>query len=147
MRSGALVGALALAVAACAAPRPAAPPPAMAQTPPPPPPAPANIVVIASEAVERPEVDSLSKVRVFVDGKEVGETSPGLSSETKRWEGRVPAGNQPVRFERWVMRRISDWTLEASIPERFVRIDETRSTTLTLRFFEDGRRYEVTRSP
>jgi hypothetical protein len=134
-------------LAACAAPprKPAAPGPA----PVPPVPeavrAPAqpaevkdpNFILVVSETVPNPDNDGISFTKVFVDGQEVGRTAVGRKSEERTLKLRLPAGNQPVHFEQWILPGVGEWTRvdDALQPrERFVRIEDGSIARLELRF-------------
>ena len=116
---------------------------------PPPPPRPAvqeapevkdpNFILVASEAVPRPDDDGVSFTKVFVDGKEVGKTGVGRKSEERILKLKLPVGNQPVRLEHWFLPPVGEWTrlTDALQPrERFVRVEDDTVVRLLLRFSE-----------
>ncbi len=113
---------------------------------------PANLRVEVYEVVERPEVDGLSYTAISVDGTSLGRTEAGLKSVRKTWEGRVEPGNRLLRFERWILPRISEWSKvrESRQPrERFVRVEAGMLSVVTIKYRMEGRKYvySITRSP
>ncbi len=133
----------ALLAAACAGPR-------RAEFPkPPPPPPPVAIVEVANpnfeavvvEAVPNADDEGVSFTKVFVDGKEAGHTAVGPRSQEKHARLKLPAGNQPVRLEHWLLPPIGEWTRmsDALQPrERFVRIEDGTIARLSLRYGPGG---------
>lgn len=108
--------------------------------------APANFELSAYDVVESSEAEALSIILVFVKGRLAGQTEAGLLSKEKRWAARLPAGNQPFRFERWVLPGTGEWikTGEEFQPrERFYRVDDKRLTKVRLKFFDSGRRHAM----
>jgi hypothetical protein len=96
-----------------------------------------NLEVIVIEAVPNVEDEGVSFTKVFVDGKESGKTAVGTRSQEKRVRLKLPAGNQPVRLEHWLLPPIGEWTPvpeEMQARERFVRIEEGVISRLTLRY-------------
>ncbi|MBI5244382.1 MAG: hypothetical protein HY922_12000 [Elusimicrobia bacterium] len=105
---------------------------------------PANFELSAYDVVESSEAEALSIVLVFVGGRLSGQTEAGLLSKEKRWAARLPAGNQPFRFERWVLPGTGDWIKagdEFQPRERFYRVHDKSLTKVQLKFFDSGRRY------
>lgn len=138
-----LATALLLALAACSGPKRAEFPAA----PPPPPPVAvvevkdANFEAIVIETVPNIDDEGVSFTKVFVDGKEAGKTAVGPRSQGKRVRLKLPAGNQPIRLEHWLLPPIGEWTRlpEAQQPrERFVRIEDGAIAHLTLRYAPGG---------
>lgn len=140
MRSAALLAALPLFVS-CGAPR-------RAEFPPPPLPPVAvvevknpNFELVVVEAVPNAGDDGVSLTQVFVDGTEAGRTPVGPRSQEKRVQLKLPAGNQPVRLEHWLLSPVGDWTRlpDAQQPrERFVRVEDGTLARLILRYAVDG---------
>jgi hypothetical protein len=128
-------------LAACAAPRQAAAPrpsaPARRAAAEPPEVKDPNFILAVSETVPNPDDDGISFTKVFVDGKEAGKTSVGRKAEERTLKLKLPAGNQPVRLEQWVLPGVGEWTRldDALQPrERFVRIEDGTVARLELRF-------------
>ena len=98
-----------------------------------------NFILVVSELVPNPEDDGVSFTKVFVDGKEAGQTAVGRKSEERALRLKLPLGNAPVRFEHWVLPEVGEWTRldDALQPrERFVRVQEGTVARLELRFAE-----------
>ncbi len=134
---------LALSTAACAgkavAPVTAPPPKAHAAEPP-------NIVVQVHEVVSSREEDGISSTWIYAQGKRIGRTPPGYFSQIKRWEGRLPPGNHPLRFERWTMTADDTWEpapAELQPPERFIRVRRGMRTEVQIRYHDKGRKYKL----
>jgi hypothetical protein len=135
--------------AACAAPRGGAPGSASAPAAPARPSRPLfaaapevkdpNFILVVTEAVPDPSNDGISYTKVFVDGREAGRTEVGRKSEEHLLKLKLPAGNQPVRLEHWILPGIGDWTRldDAFQPrERFVRIEDGTVVRVELHFSE-----------
>jgi hypothetical protein len=133
----------AVTLAACVGPRQAEFP---APLPPPPPVAVVevkdpNFEAVVIEAVPNADDEGVSFTKIFIDGKEEGQTAVGPRSQEKHVRLKVPAGNQPVRLEHWFLPPIGEWTLlpESRQPrERFVRVEDGTIARLTLRYGPDG---------
>lgn len=100
-----------------------------------------NFEAVVIEAVPNAEDEGVSFTKIFIDGLEMGKTSVGPRSQEKRARLKLPAGNQPVRLEHWLLPPIGEWTRlpEALQPrERFVRIENGTIARLTLRYGPDG---------
>ncbi|MDP3541173.1 MAG: hypothetical protein Q8T11_01745 [Elusimicrobiota bacterium] len=131
----------ALLAAACVGPRQAGSP----EPPPRPVAAPEvkdpNFEVVVIETVPNADDEGVTFTKVFVDGKEEGKTAVGPRSQEKRVRLKVPAGNQPVRLEHWLLPPIGEWTRlpDAQQPrERFVRIEDGTIAQVTLRYGPNG---------
>ena len=118
-------------------PKPAAPPPPVTvievKDP--------NFEAVVIEAVPNIDDEGVSFTKIFVDGMEMGKTSVGPRSQEKHARLKLPAGNQPVRLEHWLLPPIGEWTRlpEPLQPrERFVRIENGTIARLTLRYGPDG---------
>lgn len=99
-----------------------------------------NLILVVSESVPNPDDDGVSFTKVFVDGKEAGQTAVGRKSEERTLRLKLPLGNEPVRLEHWVLPGVGEWTrLDDSLQprERFVRIEAGSVARLELRF-SDG---------
>ncbi|MFH2201801.1 MAG: hypothetical protein ABIJ96_01665 [Elusimicrobiota bacterium] len=132
----------AVLTAACASPL--LPPPA-----PPPEPAPAetaNFALEVHEVVTTREADGLSFTWIYAGGKRLGRTQPQLQSRRQHWQGRLAAGNHPLRFERWIMAGDDTWSPageDRQPPERFIRVVEGMQTKVQIKYYDNGRRHEV----
>lgn len=133
----------ALLLAACVGPRQAEFP----KPPSPPPPVAIvevkdpNFEAVIIETVPNIDDEGVSFTKIFVDGKEAGKTGVGPRSQEKRVRLKLPAGNQPVRLEHWLLPPIGEWTRlpdNQQPRERFVRIEEGTIARLTLRYGPDG---------
>ncbi len=105
---------------------------------------PPNLKIEVYEVVERPEADGLSYTVISVDGTSVGRTEAGLKSARKIWQGRVQPGNRLLRFERWILPRVSEWSKvrESRQPrERFVRVEAGMRSIVTIKYRMEGRKY------
>lgn len=133
----------ALLGAACGGPRrggaparPASPPPeAVSEVKDP------NFEAVVIETVPNADDEGVSFTKVFIDGKEEGKTEVGPRSQEKRVRLKVPAGNQPVRLEHWLLPPIGEWTRlpdEQQPRERFVRIEDGTIAQVTLRYGPNG---------
>jgi len=134
-----------LLMAACAAPAPkpsipAAPAPvALATAQEPPEVKDPNFILVVTESVPNPADDGVSFTKLFVDGQEAGKTGVGRKSEERALKLKLPAGNQPLRLEHWILPPVGEWTRldDALQPrERFVRVDDATVARLLLRFSE-----------
>jgi hypothetical protein len=99
-----------------------------------------NFILVLTESVPNPDDDGVSFTKVFVDGKEAGKTAVGRKSEERTLKLKLPAGNQPLRLEQWVLPAVGEWTRldDALQPrERFVRIEDGTIARLELRFSND----------
>ncbi len=108
-----------------------------------------NFVLVVTEAVPNTDVDGVSYTKVFVDGREAGKTEVGRKSETRKLALKLPAGNQPVRLEHWLLPAVGEWTRLDDIlqpRERFVRIEDGTIARLELRFAENEASNAVTLS-
>lgn len=117
------------------------------KTPPPPAAPDANLTVTAYEVVEKPEDEGTAYLKVYVDGAAAGQTATGPRSQEKKWEGAVPAGNHPVRFEYWVMTSTSDFSRLADDHqprERFLRVEDGMRTKVEVKFYDQARKNAVT---
>ena len=139
----ALALAVLLAPAACVPPRSASVAVPAAPQRPAPPPEPEvkdpNFILTVSEVVPDPALDGVSFTKVFVDGREAGATPVGPNSTERTLKLKLPAGNEPVRLEHWVLPPVGEWTrLDDSLQprERFVRIEDGTIVRLDLRFSE-----------
>ena len=107
----------------------------------------ANFSVTTYEVIEKSEDDGTAYLKIFIDGAAAGQTDSGPRSQVKRWEGAVPAGNRPVRFEYWIMKSTSEWSPlgEDHAPrERFMRVEEGVRTKVEVKFFDQARGNSVT---
>jgi len=98
-----------------------------------------NFILVVSESVPNPDDDGACFAKVFIDGREAGKTDVGRKSEEHLLKLRLPAGNQPVRLEYWVLPAVGEWTKldDSRQPrERFVRVEEGSLVRLSLRFSE-----------
>ena len=98
-----------------------------------------NFALVVSESVPNPGDDGISFTKVFADGKEVGRTAVGRKSEERTLKLKLPAGNQAVRLEQWVLPGVGEWARvdDALQPrERFVRVEDGTIARLELRFAE-----------
>ncbi len=96
-----------------------------------------NFILVVSESVPNPIDDGLSFTKVFVDGKEVGRTGVGRKSEDRALQLKLPAGNEPVRLEHWILTGVGAWARldDALQPrERFVRVEDGAIVRLEVRF-------------
>ncbi len=96
-----------------------------------------NFILVVSESVPNPDDDGVSYTKVFVDGKEVGNTAVGKKSDDRTLKLKLPVGNAPVRLEQWVLPSVGEWTKidDALQPrERFVRVENGTIVRLELRF-------------
>jgi len=142
MRAAALVLAAVL-LAACGGSRPSA-----ASNLPPQPPSPPiveapnpNFELVVVEAVPNADDEGVSYTAVFVDGAEAGKTAVGARSQEKILRLRLPAGNQPVRLEHWLLPPVGEWTRLPDLRqprERFVRVEDGSLVRLTLRYPVSG---------
>lgn len=99
-----------------------------------------NFILVVSESVPDPGDDGVSFTKVFVDGKEAGQTVVARNSEERTLKLKLPLGNEPVRLEHWVLPGVGEWTrLDESLQprERFVRIEDGSVARVELRF-SDG---------
>lgn len=115
-------------------------------------PADANVIVSMAEAVAGPEEDRPTYLKVFIDGREAGQTEIGPRSAPKRWGARLEPGNKLLRLEKWEEPQPGQWfpLQPAWQPqERFVRVDAATRAAVTVRFTENGRRhsFQVSREP
>ena len=127
----ALAAAVVVLFAACAGPRRSNAPAPEVKDP--------NLILVVSEAVAAPDEDGVSLTKVFVDGKEAGETAVGPKSVERTLKLKLPVGNQPIRLEQWTLPDVGEWTrLDDSLQprERFVRIEDGDAARLELRFAE-----------
>lgn len=133
----------ALLGAACVGPRqaefpePLPPPPPVAVTEVKDP----NFEAVVIEAVPNAEDEGVTFTKIFIDGKEAGQTAVGPRSQEKRVRLKAPAGNQPVRLEHWLLPPIGEWTRlpdEQQPRERFVRIEDGTIAQVTLRYGPGG---------
>ena len=132
---------LAALLAGCAG----APPAPIVLPPPPPPPLAANLEVTVEEAVGSSEADGYAYARVFVGGRELGQTEAGPRSAPKRWSGRLEPGNHPLRLEYWTLPGVGEWErlpADWQPRERFVRVEAGKRTRMRLRFTDGGRRHQ-----
>lgn len=98
-----------------------------------------NFILVLTESVPNPDDDGVSFTKVFVDGKEAGKTAVGRKSEQRTLKLKLPAGNQPLRLEHWILPAVGEWTRldDAQQPrERFVRIEDGTIARLELRYSE-----------
>ena len=98
-----------------------------------------NFVLVVTEAVPDPADDGISYTKVFVDGREAGRTEVGRKSEEHVLKLKLPAGNQPIRLEHWILPGVGDWARvdDAFQPrERFVRVEDGTIVRLELHFAE-----------
>jgi hypothetical protein len=96
-----------------------------------------NFILVVSESVPNPDDDGVSFTKVFVDGKEAGKTSVGRKSEDRTLKLKLPAGNQPLRLEQWILPGVGEWLrVDDSLQprERFVRVEDGTIVRLELRF-------------
>ncbi|MBI5211054.1 MAG: hypothetical protein HY927_13875 [Elusimicrobia bacterium] len=112
----------------------------------------ANFELATFEVVENPEEDTVSFVKVFVDGEAAGQTQAGPKSSEKRWQSRLTAGNRLVRLEAWAVSPSGEAQLAAGDiqpRERFVRVEEGQRTKVSLKFYDKGRKnsLQVAREP
>ncbi len=108
-----------------------------------------NFILVVSESVPNPGDDGLSFTKVFVDGKEVGRTGVGRKSEDRTLQLKLPAGNEPVRLEHWILTGVGAWARldDALQPrERFVRIGDGAIVRLDVRFSGGGATNSLTLS-
>lgn len=146
-----LIGGIAFLTAGCGARQSPVPRSPVPLSPPAPAPA-ANVVVEVQEIVSSRESESFSATWVYVAGKLAGKTNRGLKSELKIWSGRLPPGNYPLRFERWILEGDDTWRPAKTAhqpPERFIRMERNILTRIQIRYYEGGHRHSVTieRSP
>lgn len=110
-----------------------------------------NFEAIIIEAVPNADDEGVTFTKIFIDGKEAGATAVGPRSLEKRVRLKVPAGNQPVRLEHWLLPPIGEWTRlpDARQPrERFVRIEDGTIAQVTLRYGPGGSpSLAITREP
>ncbi len=157
--------AAALAAAACSAPqtRTSVPPtapgaslpsakPVIPVTPPVAIPQDANFEVQVDEVVDSAEDDIASYTKVYVDNAPAGQTQIDAKSKQKKWVARLAPGNHLFRFEKWNLPPTGDWQMldpQWQPPERFIRVDEGQKTTVALRFYDGGRKFDlgITRAP
>lgn len=152
MRAAALALAAAL-LAACGGaaplvgPAPGAPAVPAPEIPAPPPiPKDANVVLTVSEAVPGPDQDTAAYVKVFVDGKEAGQTAIGPKSQDKQWGAALEPGNHLFRFELWTLPLPGEWSplsVQWQPPERFIRVMPGARTLIFLKFQDGGRRHTL----
>lgn len=112
----------------------------------------ANFVLSAAEAVATAEEDQSAFVKIFIDGKEAGQTAIAPKSKEKKWGQVLPAGNHLFRFEEWVLPLPGEWTPLREgwqPPERFIRIESGLETYVALKFYDGGRQHtlEIVRQP
>ena len=96
-----------------------------------------NFMLVVSESVPNLDDDGISFTKVFVDGKEAGKTAVGRKSEERSLKLKLPAGNQPVRLEQWVLPSVGEWIRvddRLQPRERFVRVEDATIARLELRF-------------
>ncbi|OGR94357.1 MAG: hypothetical protein A2V88_17120 [Elusimicrobia bacterium RBG_16_66_12] len=108
-----------------------------------------NFVLVVTESVPDPDDDGVSFTKVFMDGREAGRTGVGRKSEERALKLKLPAGNQPLRLEHWVLPSVGEWTRldDALQPrERFVRIQDGTIARLQLRFSEGESSHTLTLS-
>jgi hypothetical protein len=138
-----VAAAVILALWTACAPRPVVAP----KQPDQPPPVPAvevvnpNFELVVSEVVPNADDEGVSYTKIFVDGKEAGQTPVGPRSQERRFQLSLPTGNQPVRLEHWHLPSVGEWTRlpDARQPrERFVRVEDGSIARLTLRYGADG---------
>jgi hypothetical protein len=107
---------------------------------------PSNFDLLSFDVVESPESDALSMIRIFSGNRLLGQTDTGPLSKPRRWQGRLPAGNLPLRFERWTLPGTGDWVRadeDFQPRERFYRVADDKPTKVQLKFFDSGRRYAL----
>ncbi|HAH05063.1 MAG TPA: hypothetical protein DCM05_00835 [Elusimicrobia bacterium] len=105
-----------------------------------------NFELVSLDVVDSPESDALSLVRVFSGERLLGQTDTAPLSRPRRWESRLPEGNLPLRFERWILPGTGAWLRaddDFQPRERFYRVADGRKTRVQLKFFESGRRYAL----
>jgi hypothetical protein len=115
-------------------------------------PADANFEITESETVASAEDDQPAFVKVWVDGREAGQTAVFPKSKDKKWGAALPPGNHLFRFQMWVLPTPGEWTPLAEgwqPPERFIRVEQGLRTLVTLKLYEGGRRHslQVAREP
>lgn len=133
----------AVLAAACGGPRQAGSP----ERPAPPPPGAVmevkdpNFEAVVIETVPNADDEGVTFTKIFIDGKEEGQTTVGSRSQEKRVRLKLPEGNRPVRLEHWLLPPIGEWTRlpDSQQPrERFVRIEDGTIAQVTLRYGPGG---------
>ncbi len=107
---------------------------------------PPSIIVEVYEVVTSREKEAITSTWIYAGGRLAGKTSAALKSVKKRWEGRLKAGNHPLRFQRW--RLVDDHTWipdrrERQPKERFVRVLEGMQTRVMIKYYDGGRKHEI----
>lgn len=155
-----LLLAAALALAGCSGaparpPAPPPPPPAAAPPLPLPPPRPAS--EIGSPSFELKVEDAIASafqdtpviLRVYADGKLLGELAPGPRSQPKRFSAKLPDGEHLLRVE--VLDAVpgeggfafKPWPQERQPAERLIRVAPEELTAVSIKFTDSGRRHEL----
>lgn len=103
-----------------------------------------NFDLTVREVVATPEEDTEVYAEVFVDGKPAGQTESGRRSQEKRWAAELEEGNRLMRFEVWDSSVTAlRWPEDRQPRERFIRVEQGKKTKVELRFFDQGRQYEL----
>ena len=105
-----------------------------------------------SESVASADADQPAFFKVYIDGKEAGQTAIAPKSKDKKWGAVLPFGNHLFRFQAWVLPLPGEWTQMAEgwqPPERFIRVEEGLKTLVTIKLYDGGRRHtlQVNREP
>jgi hypothetical protein len=98
-----------------------------------------NLILVVSEAVPDPGDEGVSFTKVFIDDREVGRTEVARRSEEHELKLKLPAGNQPIRLEHWILPAVGEWTRldDGRQPRvRFVRVEDGTIARLELHFSE-----------
>lgn len=109
-------------------------------------PGPPSIIVEVYEVVTSREKEAITCTWIYAGGRLAGKTTAALKSVKKRWEGRLEAGNHPLRFQRW--RLVDDHTWmpdrgERQPRERFVRVQEGLQTLVRIKYYDGGRKHDI----
>jgi hypothetical protein len=101
-----------------------------------------NFVLTMYEVVAAPEDDTPAFAEVFVDGQPAGKTPEALRSQSKSWGAVLPEGNRLLKFV--VQDSTGAWSSDRQPRERFFRVEPGMRTSVTLKYYERGRKHELT---
>lgn len=106
----------------------------------------ANFVLQVDEVVGSAEDDIASYTKVYVDNASAGQTEINAKSKSKKWGAKLAPGNHLFRFEKWNLPPTGDWQMldpQWQPPERFIRVEDGQKTTVTVRFYDNGRKFDL----
>ena len=133
-----------LALAACAPQKSSPPSPLTSQIPVQTKKVEPNFQFIEHEVVQDSKEDGISATCLYWDGNLIGQTTPGLKSREKTWEGLLPPGNHLMEFQRWFFPGDTLWVKEKKDQQprkRFVRVIPGSKTLVSLKYSQGGKKY------